>query len=129
MDFVMDGLATGRAVRALTKVDEYTHECLAIEVDSCLSRRRVTRVLEWVIQMRGKPGSLRCDNGPIMVGLYVDVVWTSASTTVPFTTSWNGNKAKPGTPTRGGSFQREGPRRKLGSRHRETVTDPTSSKG
>lgn len=64
MDFVMDRLATGRAVRALTMVDEYTRECLAIEVDSCLSSRRVTRVLEWVIQMRGKPGSLRCDNGP-----------------------------------------------------------------
>ena len=64
MDFVMDGLATGRAVRALTAVDEYTRECLAIEVDSCLSSRRVTRVLEWVIQQRGKPEAVRCDNGP-----------------------------------------------------------------
>ncbi len=63
MDFVMDGLATGRAVRALTVVDEYTRECLAIEVDSCLSSRRVTRVLEWAIQQRGKPEALRCDNG------------------------------------------------------------------
>ena len=64
MDFVMDGLATGRAVRALTAVDEYTRECLAIEVDSCLSSQRVTRVLEWVIQQRGKPEAVRCDNGP-----------------------------------------------------------------
>ena len=64
MDFVMDGLATGRALRALTAVDEYTRECLAIEVDSCLSSRRVTRVLEWVIQQRGKPEAVRCDNGP-----------------------------------------------------------------
>ena len=64
MDFVMDGLATGRAVRALTAVDEYTRECLAIEVDSCLSSQRVTRVPEWVIQQRGKPEALRCDNGP-----------------------------------------------------------------
>jgi len=64
MDFVMDGLATGRAVRALTVVDEYTRECLAIEVDSCLSSRRVTRALEWAIQWRGKPEALRCDNGP-----------------------------------------------------------------
>jgi len=64
MDFVMDGLATGRAVRALTVVDEYTRECLAIEVDSCLSSRRVTRVLEWAIGQRGKPEALRCDNGP-----------------------------------------------------------------
>lgn len=49
MDFVMDGLATGRAVRALTLVDSFSRECLAIEVDGCLSSRRVTRVLEWVI--------------------------------------------------------------------------------
>jgi putative transposase len=64
MDFVMDGLATGRAIRALTVVDSYTRECLAIEVDSCLSSRRVTRTLEWIISQRSRPDALRCDNGP-----------------------------------------------------------------
>lgn len=64
MDFVMDGLATGRSIRVLTVVDSYTRECLAIEVDSCLSSRRVTRALEWVIEQRGQPEALRCDNGP-----------------------------------------------------------------
>ena len=64
MDFVMDGLATGRAVRVLTIVDSFTRECLALEVDSCLSSRRVTRALEWIIQQRGVPERLRCDNGP-----------------------------------------------------------------
>jgi len=64
MDFVMDGLATGRAVRLLTMVDNYTRECLAIEVDSCLSSQRVTRVLEWVMEQRGAPETIRCDNGP-----------------------------------------------------------------
>jgi len=64
MDFVMDGLATGRALRVLTVVDSYTRECLAMEVDSCLSSRRVTRALEWIIQQRGTPDSVRCDNGP-----------------------------------------------------------------
>ena len=64
MDFVMDGLATGRAVRLLTMVDNYTRECLAIEVDSCLSSQRVTRVLEWVREQRGAPETIRCDNGP-----------------------------------------------------------------
>jgi putative transposase len=48
MDFVMDGLATGRILRMLTVVDSYTRECLAIEVDSCLSSCRVTKVLEWI---------------------------------------------------------------------------------
>lgn len=64
MDFVMDGLATGRMLRVLTIVDSYTRECLAIEVDSCLSSRRVTRALEWIIDQRGAPESARCDNGP-----------------------------------------------------------------
>jgi len=64
MDFVMDGLATGRALRILTMVDNYTRECLAMEVDSCLSSQRVTRVLEWVTEQRGVPETIRCDNGP-----------------------------------------------------------------
>jgi putative transposase len=64
MDFVMAGLATGRILRMLTAVDHYTPECLAIEVDRCLSSRRVTRVLEWVIEQRGTPEAIRGDNGP-----------------------------------------------------------------
>lgn len=64
MDFVVDGLATGRALRIYTLVDNCTRECLALEVDSCLSSRRVTRVLDWVIEQRGAPGAIRCDNGP-----------------------------------------------------------------
>jgi putative transposase len=64
MDFVMDGLSTGRGLRIFTMVDSYTRECLAIEVDSCLSSRRVTRVLNWVIEQRGAPEAIRCDNGP-----------------------------------------------------------------
>lgn len=63
-DFLMDGLGTGRAIRVLTVLDNYTRECLAIEVDSCLSSRRVTRTLDWVIEQRGHPAALRCDNGP-----------------------------------------------------------------
>jgi putative transposase len=63
MDFVSDGLSTGRCFRAFTVVDSYTRECLAIEVDSSLSSRRITRVLEWIIQQRGRPETLRCDNG------------------------------------------------------------------
>ena len=44
--------------------DEYTRERPAIEVDSCLSSRSVTRVLERVFQQHGKPESLCCDDGP-----------------------------------------------------------------
>lgn len=64
MDFVADSLATGRAFRAFTLMDNFTRECPAIEVDSCLSAQRVTRVLDWVIAQRGQPEAIRSDNGP-----------------------------------------------------------------
>jgi putative transposase len=64
IDFVADGLATGRGLRILTVVDSFTRECPAIEVDTGLSSRRVTRVLDWIICQRGAPEVIRCDNGP-----------------------------------------------------------------
>ncbi len=64
MDFVTDGLATGRMVRILTMVDAYTRECLALEADFSLGSGRVTRVLERAIAERGRPEQVRSDNGP-----------------------------------------------------------------
>ena len=49
MDFIVDGLATGRMVRILSVVDAYTCECLALEADTSLGSGRVTRVLERLI--------------------------------------------------------------------------------
>ena len=64
LDFVSDAIGTGRGIRVLTVVDAYTRECLSLEVDTSLSSRRVTRSLEEVIERRGRPESIRCDNGP-----------------------------------------------------------------
>jgi putative transposase len=65
MDFVSDALANGRALRALTLVDNFTKEAPAIEVDCSLSAPQVTRVLDEVIGLRGTaPESIRIDNGP-----------------------------------------------------------------
>ena len=64
MDFIVDGLATGRMVRILSVVDAYTRECLALEADTSLSSGRVTRVLERLIAERGRPENVRSDNGP-----------------------------------------------------------------
>ena len=64
LDFVSDALANGRAIRALTVLDDFTRESPAIEVDSSLSAPRVTRVLDGVIAARGAPESIRIDNGP-----------------------------------------------------------------
>ena len=64
MDFIVDGLATGRMVRILSVVDAYTRECVALEADFSLGSGRVTRVLERAIAERGRPENLRSDNGP-----------------------------------------------------------------
>ena len=64
LDFVHDVLGTGRRVRVLSVLDAYTRECLVLEVDTSFASRRVTRVLERLIAERGRPESLRCDNGP-----------------------------------------------------------------
>ena len=64
MDFITDGLATGRMVRILSVVDAYTRECLALEADTSLGSGRVTRVLERLIGERGRPENVRSDNGP-----------------------------------------------------------------
>ena len=63
LDFVCDALGTGRAVRVLSIVDNFTRECLALETDTSFASLRVTRVLDDVIAQRGVPKALRMDNG------------------------------------------------------------------
>jgi putative transposase len=64
LDFACDTLATGRGIRVLAIVDAFTRENLSLEVDTSLSSRRVTRALEGLVERRGKPEAIRCDNGP-----------------------------------------------------------------
>src|SRR5437773_9883072 len=52
LDFAHDAVAYGRAIRVLSVVDAYTRECLALEVDTSVARRRVTRVLETIVVER-----------------------------------------------------------------------------
>ncbi len=63
-DFLQDHCANGQALRILTLVDEFTRECLAIEVGGSLGARRVIAVLERVFAEHGQPEWLRSDNGP-----------------------------------------------------------------
>ena len=64
MDFMHDQLADGRNFRLLNILDDYNREGLGIEIDFSLPSARVIRTLERIIQWRGKPAALRCDNGP-----------------------------------------------------------------
>ena len=64
IDFVNDCVSSGKVIRILTLVDEYTRECPALEVDTCLGGLRVRRVLDRVAQKRGLPEAIVLDNGP-----------------------------------------------------------------
>lgn len=64
MDFMADQLSDGRCFRTLNVIDDFNREGLAIEVDFSLPAGRVVRVLEQIIEWRGKPLAIRCDNGP-----------------------------------------------------------------
>jgi transposase InsO family protein len=60
----MDRTHDGRAIRLLTVIDEYTRECLAIEVQRRLSSQDVMDVLRDLFVRRGAPEYIRSDNGP-----------------------------------------------------------------
>ena len=64
MDFMSDTLANGRSIRTFNVIDDYNREALTIEVDFSLPSARVIRALEQVIEWRGRPSAIRCDNGP-----------------------------------------------------------------
>lgn len=64
MDFMHDQLSDGRSVRLFNVIDDFNREALCIEVDFSLPASRVKRALEQVIEWRGKPAMIRCDNGP-----------------------------------------------------------------
>jgi len=66
-DFVFDACANGQQLKCLTVVDEYTRECLAIDVAGSIRSHRVIEVLAQLISVRGAPQILRSDNGPEFV--------------------------------------------------------------
>jgi putative transposase len=72
MDFVSDGLADGRRLRCLNIVDDFTRECLAIEVDSSLTGRRVVDVMKRLADLRGLPLSITTYYGPEFAGKIMD---------------------------------------------------------
>lgn len=63
-DFVTARTHDGRAFKMLTLVDEYTRECLAIDVARRLTSDDVLERLAWLMCTRGVPGHIRSDNGP-----------------------------------------------------------------
>ena len=63
-DSIHDRTASGGPLKWLSVVDEYTRECVALEVRRSLRASEVVAVLEGLAQARGVPGHIRSDNGP-----------------------------------------------------------------
>ena len=72
MDYVADGLVDGRKLRVLAIVDDFSRECLVLEVDSSLPGARVVTVLERLSDLRGLPRSITVDHGPEFEGQALD---------------------------------------------------------
>ena len=62
-DFVFDTCADGRTLKCLTVIDEFTRECLAIDVEGGIRSGRVIEVLTQLVSVHGAPRFLRSDNG------------------------------------------------------------------
>lgn len=64
IDFMHDQLNDGRSFRCFNVLDDFNREGLAIDIGFSLPAERVVRSLEQIIEWRGKPKAIRCDNGP-----------------------------------------------------------------
>jgi putative transposase len=73
LDFVADQLVDGRRFRALTVVDVFTRECLAIEAGQSLKGDDVVSVLNRIRQARTVPKMLFCDNGAEFTSQIMDL--------------------------------------------------------
>ena len=64
MDFMHDQLDNGRCFRVLNVIDDFNRGALGMEIDFSLPAERLIRSLKQIIEWRGKPKVIRCDNGP-----------------------------------------------------------------
>lgn len=72
MDFVSDALASGRRIKVLTIVDDFSKEVVDLAVDFGISGQYVTRVLDQAARFRGYPKAIRTDQGPEFTGKALD---------------------------------------------------------
>lgn len=77
MDFVADSLETGRRLKFLNIVDDFTREAVDIVVDHGISGQYVTRVLDAIARFRELPMTIRTDQGPEFTGRALDA-WAYA---------------------------------------------------
>jgi putative transposase len=77
-DFVMDQTSEGKRLKLLPVVDEFTRECLAIEVERHFTAADVVATLKYLFELRGAPRFIRSDNGPEFIARAVKT-WLARS--------------------------------------------------
>lgn len=70
-DFMEDRTETGRKLRILTVVDEFTRRCMEVEVEHRMNAKFVARTLLRLFQVHGTPAFIRSDNGPEFVAKFL----------------------------------------------------------
>jgi putative transposase len=88
MDFVFDQCSDGRRLRALTIVDVYTRESLAVEAWQSMKGEDVVRVLNRLKLERGVPKVLFCDNGAEFTGQAMDMWAYNNGVKIRLLTAW-----------------------------------------
>jgi putative transposase len=63
-DFAMDATEDGRRLKVMPVVDEYSRECLALEMERSITAEGVVEILDRLFTERGEPAYIRSDNGP-----------------------------------------------------------------
>lgn len=99
IDFMSDSLVDGRRFRLFNVIDDFNRESLAIEVDTSLPSLRVIRVLNRIIQQRGKPANLRSDNGPEFISHHLQQWCMDNTITLQY--------IQPGKPTQNAYIERK----------------------
>jgi transposase InsO family protein len=62
-DFAMDATEDGRRLKIMPIVEEYSRECLALEVERSITAEDVVKTLNRLFTERGAPSFIRSDNG------------------------------------------------------------------
>jgi putative transposase len=91
MDFVADNLFNGQRIRALTVVDNFSRECLAITVDRALRGDDVVATMDHVKSIHGTPKRIQVDNGSEFISKALDLWSYENGVTLDF--------SRPGKPT------------------------------
>jgi putative transposase len=77
-DFVMDLTEEGRRLKMMPVVDEYSRECLSIDVERSITAEDVVETLASLFHSRGEPAFIRSDNGPEFIAKAIKE-WLGAS--------------------------------------------------